>query len=140
MLIPISSGIARANVSFITGLISDSVIDPAVASATVTFANDGSYDGTASGGGGGFSGDWIAPPSAAGNAYEIRMTVNSGTTPSGAATGSWLGLGTTRTWVLSQSGVGSVTANVTVEIRLAATGVVLSSGSGAFDMTAQVTV
>lgn len=138
MLIPITSGLGQPVVAFVAGSVSDFEVDPASASVSVTFANDGSYstDGNVSG----FSGDWITPVSAAGNSYEIRMTVNSGSTPSGAATGSWLGLGTTRTWSLEQVGVGSTAANVTVEIRNAATAVVLSDGGGAFDMTATVGV
>jgi len=68
------------------------------------------------------------------------MTVNSGTTPAGSATASWLGLGTTRAWSLTQITAGTKTANVTIEIRRASSGVVLSSGSGAFDMTAEVTI
>jgi hypothetical protein len=138
MLIPISSGLAVAVVSFTTSAVEDLEIDPSAATVTVTFANDGTYTGA--GGISGFSGNWVTPTSYAGDDYEIRMTVNSGTTPAGSATGSWLGLGTTRAWSLTQITAGTKTANVTIEIRRASSGVVLSSGSGAFDMTAEVTI
>jgi|LakMenE18May11ns_1017448.scaffolds.fasta_scaffold9097426_1 hypothetical protein len=125
-------------VSFTTGPVTDEQIDPATATAEVSFTNAGAYSGT--GNVESFSGTWIVPTSAAGNAYEIRMTVNSGTTPSGSATGSWLGLGTTRTWTITKSGLGpSTTSNVTIEIRNASTLAVLSNGGGAFVMTATVT-
>ena len=137
MLIPIFAGVSIATVSFTTSAVEDLEVDPSISTVTVTFANDGTYTG--SGGVSGFSGNWIDPTSAAGDDYEIRMSVNSGTTPSGASTGSWLGLGTSRIWLLTQSGVGAKTANVTVEIRKAS-GATLSNGGGAFDMTATVTV
>jgi len=137
MFIPITSGLASAVVSFTAGNVEDLEIDPGFSTATVTFANDGSYSGT--GNVSGFSGNWISPLTAAGNDYEIRMTVNSGSTPGGATTGSWLALGTTRIWTFSQVVVGFTTANVTVEIRKASSGVVLSDGGGAFNMSATVT-
>jgi hypothetical protein len=136
MLVPITSGFASAVVSFTAGAVSDLDGGGGTASVSVQFTNAGAYTGT--GNVQGFSGNWITPTSAAGSAYEIRMTVNSGSTPSGSATASWLALGTTRTWDLSQSGVGATMGNVTVEIRNASTLAVLSSGGGAFDMTATV--
>jgi hypothetical protein len=125
-----------AQVSFTTGAVADFQITPGEAAAEVTFTNTGAYTG--SGNIQGFSGNWITPTSAAGSAYDIRMTRNSGSTPSGSATGIWLSLGTTRTWTISQSGAGTTASNVTVEIRNASTLAVLSDGGGAFDMTANV--
>lgn len=125
-----------AQVSFTTGAVSDFQLSPGSAAAEVSFTNAGTYAGT--GNTQGFSGDWIAPTSAAGSAYDIRMTVNTGSTPSGSATGLWLSLGTTRTWTISQSGIGTTASNVTVEIRNASTLATLSNGGGAFDMTADV--
>ena len=136
MLIPIMSGLASAVVLFTAGNVEDTEVTPGFSSVTVTFANDGSYTGT--GNVSGFSGNWIAPLTAAGGDYEVRMTVNSGSTPGGAATGSWLSLGTTRFWTFSQVIVGFTTSNVTVEIRKASSGVVLSDGGGAFNMSATV--
>lgn len=137
MLIPITSGMASAAVvSFTTGAVSDFQLDPGSAGAEVTFTNTGTYVGT--GNIQGFSGNWITPTSAAGSAYDIRMTRNSGATPTGSTTGIWLSLGTTRTWTISQGGIGTTASNVTVEIRNASTLAVLSDGGGAFDMTANV--
>ena len=137
MLVPITSGFASAAVvSFTAGAVSDFDLFPSDAAAIVTFTNTGTYTGE--GNIQGFSGNWIAPTSAAGSAYDIRMTVNSGSTPTGSTTGIWLSLGTTRTWTISQSGIGTTASNVTVEIRNASTLAVLSSGGGAFDMTADV--
>ena len=137
MLIPITSGMASAAVvSFTTGAVSDFQLSPGTSNAEVTFLNNGTYTGT--GNIQGFSGNWITPTSAAGSAYDIRMTRNSGATPTGSTTGIWLSLGTTRTWTISQSGIGTTASNVTVEIRNASTLAVLSDGGGAFDMTADV--
>lgn len=127
---------AGARVSFTVNAVADFQLSPGTSNAEVTFSNTGTYAGT--GNTESFSGNWITPTSAAGSAYEIRMTVNSGSTPSGSATGVWLSLGTTRTWTISQSGVGTNASNVTVEIRRASSGAVLSNGGGAFDMTADV--
>jgi hypothetical protein len=125
-----------AAVSFTTGAVSDFQLSPGSAAAEVTFTSTGTYTGT--GNIQGFSGNWITPTSAAGSAYDIRMTVNSGSTPTGSATGIWLSLGTTRTWTISRSGIGTTASNVTIEIRNASTLAVLSDGGGAFDMTADV--
>ncbi len=125
-----------AQVGFITGAVTDLQISPGSAAAEVTFTNTGTYTGT--GNIQGFSGNWITPTSAAGSAYDIRMTVNTGSTPTGSATGIWLSLGATRSWSITQSGIGTTASNVTVEIRNASTLAVLSDGGGAFDMTADV--
>lgn len=137
MLIPITSGMASAAVvSFTTGAVSDFQLSPGTSNAEVTFTNTGTYTGT--GNIQGFSGNWITPTSAAGSAYDIRLTVNSGSTPSGSAPNIWLSLGTTRSWNITQSGIGTTASNVTVEIRNASTLAVLSDGGGAFDITADV--
>lgn len=125
-----------AVVSFAVNAVSDFQLSPGTSNAEVTFTNTGTYAGV--GNVEGFSGNWITPTSAAGSAYEIRLTVNSGSTPSGSAPNIWLSLGTTRTWTISQSGVGSDSSNVTIEIRRASSGAVLSNGGGPFDMTATV--
>ena len=75
------------------------------------------------------SGEWLV--SGAASAFEARVTVNSGTLTTGPV-GIWVNLGTSRTWTLEQSGIGVNTANVTVEIRVAATGVVLDSATVTF--------
>jgi hypothetical protein len=127
---------AGARVSFTVNAVADFQLSPGTSNAEVTFTNAGAYTGV--GNTEGFSGNWITPLAAAGSNYEIRMTVNSGSTPTGSATGLWLSLGTTRTWTISQAGIGTNASNVTIEIRRASTGEVLSNGGGAFDMTADV--
>lgn len=80
-------------------------------------------------------GDWIIPKAAAGGNYECRLTVNSGSVDIGS-TGSWLSLSSNRAWSQSQVGVGESTANVTLEVRQASSGVVLDSQT--FDFFATV--
>ena len=125
-----------AQVSFTTGAVANFQVTPGEASVSVSFTSAGAYTGT--GNVESFSGNWITPIAAAGSNYDIRLTVNSGSTPTGSSTGAWLSLGTTRTWTISQSGLGVTTSNVTVEIRNASTLAVMSDGGGAFDMTATV--
>lgn len=81
-------------------------------------------------------GDWVTPKSAAGAAYECRVTITSGTLTTGSsASGSWLSLGTTRTWFVEQSTVGVKTCIFTLEIRRASDGVVLDSAT--IELTAE---
>ncbi len=70
------------------------------------------------------SSDWL--DFGASSSYEVRATLTSGTLDSGT-TGSWLGLGTTRTWSISQGIVGVNSATITVEIRNAATATVVDT-------------
>jgi hypothetical protein len=62
--------------------------------------------------------------------YEVRATVVSGSLTAGT-TGSWLNCGTTRTWTLTNSAVdnSTITAVLTIEIRLASSGVVQDSAA-----------
>lgn len=60
--------------------------------------------------------------------YQVRATFVSGTVPVGTL-GSWLSLGTTRTWSLTQSGEGEKTCVLTIEIRLLSTGVILDTAT-----------
>lgn len=64
------------------------------------------------------------------SSYEVRATLVSGTLTSGT-TGSWLACSTTRTWsVVNSASDNSVkTVVLTVEIRLASTGVVQDSAT-----------
>lgn len=84
---------------------------------------------------------WILPRnSTVGDAYEVRMTKNSGTTITGTV-GSWLALTSNRSWSVTRApgeGLGTNSANVTLEIRLASTGEVLASAT--FDIQATVDV
>ena len=65
--------------------------------------------------------NWIDPVSAAGSNYEVRFT-STGTGPNtGASTGTWLSLGTTRAWGYQSSGIVSVTGTWQLEVREVAT-------------------
>lgn len=47
--------------------------------------------------------------------YDVMLTFNSGTSPTGAALGAWLNCGTTRSWTVTRGAVvGINTANCTV--------------------------
>ena len=72
---------------------------------------------------------WLLGGGTASN-YEVRATVSSGTLSSGT-TGSWLSCGTTRTWSISNSARdnSTVTSVLTIQIRLASTGVVQDSAT-----------
>lgn len=85
--------------------------------------------GTGSAGGIVYSniGDWVLPNGSAA-LYEVRATLNSGTLTSGT-TGTWLSLGTTRTWTVERSAVGSSSASLTIEVRLIGGSTVLATGN-----------
>lgn len=109
---------------------SRTVTTPATATATFAIENDGDIAINGSD-----IGDWISGGSVFTSNYEGRLTVNSGSTPSGSATGSYLNLGTTRSWSLAQSGIGTNSSNCTLEIRNAATTVVKASATVTFTAT-----
>lgn len=71
-------------------------------------------------------GDWITPQTSMG-LYSARMTINSGGSTSGTF-GSWLNLGTTRTWTLN-GGSGGVDATWTIEIRRDSDSAVMDSAT-----------
>jgi hypothetical protein len=129
MLIPITSGLntPRLDLSFLTDIFDVQVVGDSEASFTIE--NDGDVTSYTTGLGTIDIGDWIAPKDAAGANYEVFVTVNSGSL-SGGTTGSWLSLGTTRTWTAAvSSGGGTVGANITVEIRRATGGAALASST-----------
>jgi hypothetical protein len=78
---------------------------------------------------------WCTPTTSASN-YEARVTINSGSTPTGSV-GSWVALSSTRDWTISEStsGVNNV-SNFTVEIRRV--GGTSSLDSATIDLTAGV--
>lgn len=97
------------------------------AEASLTIENDGDLVEYTSLLGLSDVGDWITPKAAAGSAYDVRVTVNSGSLSSGTS-GSWLSLGSSRSWGVSvSSGGGAASANITIEIRKASSGVVQAS-------------
>jgi hypothetical protein len=74
------------------------------------------------------AGAWINPQVNMAD-YEARATIISGTFSSGTA-GSWLNLGTDRTWTRATTGAGQVQEVVfTLEIRRAADSVVMDSAT-----------
>jgi len=72
---------------------------------------------------------WLLGGGTASN-YEVRATVTSGSLSTGTV-GSWLNCGTTRTWTLRNSAMNNsvLTCVMTVEIRLASSGVVQDSAT-----------
>jgi hypothetical protein len=100
-------------------------ISPTDAVVTMTLSSAGTW--TCTGGG---SGTWQSGGAA--SDYEARLTTVSGTLSSGDATGSWLGLGTTRNWTRNETrnGFFSSLYTGTLEVRMAASPfTVLSSTS-----------
>lgn len=104
---------------------SHSVASPGTATATYSLTSAGLETATGSS-----NNTWLLAGSAAD--YDVRLTINSGTLTSGTS-GSWLNLGTTRTWTLQRSGaIGISTTNTTVEIRSASTLTVLATATVIF--------
>lgn len=62
-----------------------------------------------------------------GDDYAIRVTLNSGTPPSGLTLGVWYALSSTRSVTLYRGGIGSVSCNLTVSIRDSTTLTVLDT-------------
>lgn len=93
----------------------DFALDPADASSVLTFDSDG--DGTMAG----ISSDsfnWFQPTTAGiGAGYWIRLTVNSGTSPTGGSpTATWLQLNSARSWSLTRTTIGTSSGNYTLQI------------------------
>lgn len=101
---------------------SDTATSPFNPNASLTITNTGDVQTNA-----GSVGSWITPTSAAGSAYEARVTMVSGDTLTGGTLNTWLSLGTSRAWSLSTTIVGTVIGTATVEIRQASSGTVLAS-------------
>lgn len=101
----------------------------ATASAAYRLATDGKVMRSANGAAYAEIGTWLTPSVAALAAlYECRVTVTSGTLTSGT-TGTWLPLTADQTWTLSKPTAGALTVEMTLEIRLAATGTVMASAT-----------
>lgn len=120
--------------------VEDNAIFPGTASAAIRLESDGdlSYRQLALAGGAyADSGDWCAPK-AAGVAFEVYATLNSGSLTSGT-TGAWEALTADRTWLNDRAGVGTQTANITLQIRRIGTTTPVYTSS-AIDVTAEVSV
>lgn len=80
-------------------------------------------------------GDWLDSGGNVG-AFEVRVTMIYGTFTSGPAAGTWWPLSSNRSWNVFRTGLGGKSCSMTVEIRLAATGVVQDTAT--VSMTALV--
>lgn len=125
-----------------SSMLAEDIRTSGTAAAGVQFFNDGTYNTYGNGGSN-------TPPSSpratwktgGGTAsdYEIRMTVVTGGFNVGAATGSWLSLGTDRTWGQSRSTSGTASGTGTLEIRRVSDGTVLASTAvGGVDIAAAI--
>jgi hypothetical protein len=113
-------------------------LDPTIAgpapgpnNAVYTLTSAGSEQAT-----GVSSNTWLI--SGVGADYDVMMTLNSGTSPTGSALATWLNLGSNRSWTVSRGAlIGINTANTTVQIRSATSLVVLATATVVF--TAETT-
>lgn len=108
-------------VSVVDDFVSQATGNPAV-TATVTYALN--PDGSRT------NGTWLLL--GANSDYEARVTVTSGALDSGSGAGSWLGLGTTRSWTCSVTN-GLHQCTFTIEVRLASGGTVVGSATISLD-------
>lgn len=89
-----------------------------IAVASLTLTSAGAYSATND-----LSGNYCTPTSLAGQ-LDARLTLNIGTSPTGASMSTWLNLGTTRTWSLSALPGQVRFSDCTLEIRESASGVI----------------
>jgi hypothetical protein len=99
------------------------VTDPSDATASYSLENDGDIVVSS----GADPGDWITPLDAFSD-YECQMAIVSGSVTSGT-TGSYLGLGTTRTWTRARTTIGATTFVGTLTIRRVSDAVVLDTAT-----------
>lgn len=117
---------AAASISTRTVLASST--SPTDADAGYRLSNTGGAFELKNGAATAISGEWLSAGSA--SDYEVRATLSSGTLSSGT-TGSWLNLGTTREWhtIRTDNTSGDTDGVLLIEIRLAATGTVVTSAT-----------
>ena len=112
--------------------LSDTTIDvtnAGTASAALRLATDGKVKRSVNGGAYSDIDTWVIPSTSALAAlYECRVTIVSGSLTSGT-TGAWLALTADQTWTLSKATPGALTVEMTLEIRLAATGTDMASAT-----------
>jgi hypothetical protein len=105
-------------------------ISPNDAYARYQLDSDGKvyeYTGTTAGTPTTFIENWVDPTSEASN-YECFATLNSGSLQTGT-TGSWLALTSDRMWGVAVTGIGTQTANLTIDIREVGTATNLASAT-----------
>lgn len=117
LAIALASGPQINPVAFSNQTLSDSNAVAAPATATISYNTDRTVKNQAST----TLENWLLAGYATSN-YQIRATVQSGSTPTGDLTNSWLGLSANRSWSVSESGgvAGSTTTTLLIEIRDAA--------------------
>jgi hypothetical protein len=71
---------------------------------------------------------WDSVPATTGN-YQVRATLNSGSTPTGSALSTWLTVSSFRSWLLNASPGNFLTCNLTIEVRDTATSTVRATAS-----------
>jgi hypothetical protein len=110
----------------------DFATSPANAVASISFNSSGTQTRVGTSGTAGFT--WLPAGSAAAD-YEIRVT-GTGTTPTGSLLNTWLNLGTTRTWTITDATTagGPVSFSGTYEIGAAGANSAMTSAS--FGLTA----
>jgi hypothetical protein len=97
------------------------------ATAVYTLGSDGNIYGTEISNTVIDRGDWITPQTNM-SSFECRATLVSGTLTSGTV-GTWLNLGSNRTWTRTRTTLGVSSTTMTVEIRRASDAVVVDSAS-----------
>lgn len=102
---------------------------PTFAQAAITYASNGQINVSTLSAGSTLVGYWVLPTSVAPGDHEIRVDVTSGSLSGGSnATGTWLALTSSRTWLVAQEGIGFRSVSFTVQIR-DASDTVVASGS-----------
>lgn len=107
------------------------VTDPVNATAQFELTSGGDIRKTSGNNTVGDVGDWLAPKFGM-SGFDAMLSVNSGSSPTGAALAMWLNLGTTRNWQLAQTEIGTNTSNCTLQIRNAASLVVQDTSTITF--------
>jgi hypothetical protein len=99
----------------------------AVAMAGVLYESDGQFSETRALANNPIAGEWATPVNpAVGPQFDIMVTLNSGTAPTGPALGVWHSLSSNRSWSITDFAADGVpvTSQITVQIRNASTLVV----------------
>lgn len=107
---------AGGDIIRITFVNPSSLVVGATATASFTIANDGDIDATATNNTVADRDDWIAPKVNMA-LYEVRATLQTGGPMTSGTMGSYLSLGTSRTWTLAIAPVGNISATVLYEFR-----------------------
>lgn len=112
------------------------VFSPETATAAVRLTSDGDADSQLN------LGSWVNQFAwllvGAGADFECRVSMTSGTSFSGSALDTWLGLGSTRSWSLDRSSTGITEGFATLELRRAGTSFILASDTITLSATVEL--